>query len=496
LIFAIPFDDAYAVSHTLSDNLSCTYATQNGGLGGTWDSSSNTCTINYLTLNSADTLTVVSGVTLVIDQAISNSGSIHNSGIITINNGAIFYNTVGSLVNNEGATINNNGTINNSSTINNKAGGTINNNAVIGGTGGYIINSGTINNGNSGNLNGKIDDNGGSINNSNTVGGTIHQFCGGSISGKPVSFKNLQCATVTVSSSKSPSLFGNQIMFTVTVLPPSATGNFTLYDGTNELYFGSLILGGTGTFSTSVLTVGTHSVSATYSGDANDGFSTSPTLTQTVNKGNTTITITSSNQKTTFGQSVTFTAVVLPNTATGSVQFNENTNPPTILGTESISGGQATFVTSSLSGGMHSISATYSGDTNYADSTSTIMTQAVISSSNTNASTQQSPPVSTPPVTPNMPSVSQTTIQIPQWIHNNAKWWSEGTVSDNDFVQGIQYLIQQKIIVIPPTTQTVSSNQIPVWIKNVAGYWANGQISDSEFVRGIQFLIQVGIIKV
>jgi cystathionine beta-lyase family protein involved in aluminum resistance len=71
-------------------------------------------------------------------------------------------------------------------------------------------------------------------------------------------------------------------------------------------------------------------------------------------------------------------------------------------------------------------------------------------------------------------------------------------VGDNDFVQGIQYLIQQKIITIPSTTQSSSviSNQIPAWIKNVAGYWANGQISDGEFVKGIQFLIQVGIIKV
>lgn len=72
-----------------------------------------------------------------------------------------------------------------------------------------------------------------------------------------------------------------------------------------------------------------------------------------------------------------------------------------------------------------------------------------------------------------------------------------GIVSDNDFVQGIQYLIQEKIIVIPQTAQSSSqlTNQIPVWVKGVAGWWANGKISDDEFVKGIQFLIQVGIIK-
>jgi hypothetical protein len=102
------------------------------------------------------------------------------------------------------------------------------------------------------------------------------------------------------------------------------------------------------------------------------------------------------------------------------------------------------------------------------------------------------------PTPVNMTTIAPTTTQIPQWVHNNAKWWSQGTVGDNDFVQGIQYLIEQKIIVIPQTTQSSSqsTNQIPAWIKNNAGWWANGQISDNEFVKGIQYLVQQGIIKV
>lgn len=95
-------------------------------------------------------------------------------------------------------------------------------------------------------------------------------------------------------------------------------------------------------------------------------------------------------------------------------------------------------------------------------------------------------------------STNQSTTEIPSWIHNTAKWWAEGSVGDNDFVKGIQYLIQQKIITIPNTTQsnTQSTNQIPPWVKGIAGWWADGKISDSEFIRGIQFLVQAGIIKV
>ncbi|MGI0047171.1 MAG: hypothetical protein ACREBB_08295 [Nitrosotalea sp.] len=91
-------------------------------------------------------------------------------------------------------------------------------------------------------------------------------------------------------------------------------------------------------------------------------------------------------------------------------------------------------------------------------------------------------------------------IQIPQWVKNNAKWWSEGSLDDQSFVSGIQYLIKQGIMVIPPTvtnsSNTGQSQQIPSWIKNSAGWWASGQISDTDFVKGIQYLISNNIIKI
>ncbi len=33
--------------------------------------------------------------------------------------------------------------------------------------------------------------------------------------------------------------------------------------------------------------------------------------------------------------------------------------------------------------------------------------------------------------------------EIPEWIKNNAGWWSEGLIGDSDFVSGIQYLIKE-----------------------------------------------------
>jgi hypothetical protein len=86
---------------------------------------------------------------------------------------------------------------------------------------------------------------------------------------------------------------------------------------------------------------------------------------------------------------------------------------------------------------------------------------------------------------------------IPEWIKNNAGWWADGTITDLDFITGIQYLIQQDILSVPQTSATGGQEDgIPDWIKNNAGWWAQGLISDDDFLNGIQYLIGIGLITV
>ena len=40
------------------------------------------------------------------------------------------------------------------------------------------------------------------------------------------------------------------------------------------------------------------------------------------------------------------------------------------------------------------------------------------------------------------------------------------------------------------------SEEIPKWVKEVAQFWVDGQISDSEFIEAIEFLVNAGIIKI
>lgn len=88
-------------------------------------------------------------------------------------------------------------------------------------------------------------------------------------------------------------------------------------------------------------------------------------------------------------------------------------------------------------------------------------------------------------------------VSIPDWVKDLAKWWSDGTISDTEFVSGIKYMIEHDIISIPQTTPTdAKSQQIPYWVKNNAKWWSQGTISDSDFASGLEYLIQHGIIQI
>ncbi len=88
--------------------------------------------------------------------------------------------------------------------------------------------------------------------------------------------------------------------------------------------------------------------------------------------------------------------------------------------------------------------------------------------------------------------------RIPDWVKNNAGWWASGKLSDSDFTNGIEYLIENDIIVISDLPQSTgnSNEKIPDWVRFNASWWAAGLITEDEFVEGIQFLVEQGIIRV
>ncbi|MBS1801213.1 MAG: Ig-like domain repeat protein [Acidobacteria bacterium] len=184
--------------------------------------------------------------------------------------------------------------------------------------------------------------------------------------------------TVLLTSSANPAALNQAVIFTASV-PAGATGTMTFHDGSTVLGTGAISGAGVATLSISTLTIGTHPITANYSGDSSYNPAVSPVLSQVIGKLPTTITLSVGSGTSLINGPVTFTAVVSSTapTPTGTVTFLEGT---TVLGTVALStngtvvgfqlSGTAALSISTLSGGSHQITAVYSGDTSFLTSTS------------------------------------------------------------------------------------------------------------------------------
>jgi hypothetical protein len=187
--------------------------------------------------------------------------------------------------------------------------------------------------------------------------------------------------TTTLTSDPNPSVFGEPVILTATVTPaPTPGDSVDFFDGATPLGSGTVDATGVATFTTSTLTVGDHSLTATFLGDATFDPSTSPVDTQTVTQAGTTTTLTSAPDPSLFGQAKTLIATVAAvppgsGTPTGTVTFFDGA---ALLGVGTLDGtGAASFATSALGVGSHSLTAVYGGDTNFAGSTSPVDPQTV-----------------------------------------------------------------------------------------------------------------------
>jgi len=86
---------------------------------------------------------------------------------------------------------------------------------------------------------------------------------------------------------------------------------------------------------------------------------------------------------------------------------------------------------------------------------------------------------------------------VPDWVKNTAGWWATDAISENEFVNAIEFLANEGIISVESSSNVAKSNQsVPDWVKNTAGWWATNAISENEFVNAIEFLANEGIIEI
>lgn len=182
-------------------------------------------------------------------------------------------------------------------------------------------------------------------------------------------------------------VYGTNVTFTATFtkgLPQVTgvpTGTITFKDGLVTIGTGILNGSGVAILTTNGLTAGVHSVTAVFPGDANFQPNTTLPVSVTVTKATTATALGTSVNPVAPGSPVTFTASVTDTsagsigTATGTVTFLDGA---TTIGTGILNAsGVATLVTSTLSAGVHSITASYGGDNNFTGSVSSVLSQSV-----------------------------------------------------------------------------------------------------------------------
>jgi hypothetical protein len=93
-------------------------------------------------------------------------------------------------------------------------------------------------------------------------------------------------------------------------------------------------------------------------------------------------------------------------------------------------------------------------------------------------------------------------IQIPQWVRDNAKGYGNGQLDDHKlletyFLAGIEYLVEKGVLTADLAEETKNQEyKIPDWVKNNAKWWTDNKISDEEFLNGMQYLIENQIIDI
>jgi N-acetylneuraminic acid mutarotase len=191
----------------------------------------------------------------------------------------------------------------------------------------------------------------------------------------------------TLSVSATTLTYGQPLLLTGAVTAASGGtpgGTVTFYNSTTSMGSASLNGGGVATLSLTPA-VGSYSITASYGGSSSDYASvSSPPIAVTVSPAPTTAVLTASPNPAPFGANVTFTATVGISTVvpivspavtpTGTVSFYDGT---TLLATENIASGVATYSTSALSVGSHNITADFAANPDFNASPSNLVVEVI-----------------------------------------------------------------------------------------------------------------------
>lgn len=95
-------------------------------------------------------------------------------------------------------------------------------------------------------------------------------------------------------------------------------------------------------------------------------------------------------------------------------------------------------------------------------------------------------------------TVGNNFVKIPDWLKLTTQFWVNNQMTDKEYTQSIQFLIEQNIVHVPFVSKPIETNDsvIPVWIKTNSQNWIDGNASNDEFSIGISWMIERGLVLV
>jgi len=92
--------------------------------------------------------------------------------------------------------------------------------------------------------------------------------------------------------------------------------------------------------------------------------------------------------------------------------------------------------------------------------------------------------------------------KVPVWIQSTAQFWVDKDVSDREFIDALGFLVKEKIIEVDVEPQLTEQDQlldeepqVPAWIATTTDWWINGQVPEDQFLEGIKWMIQNKVIR-
>ncbi len=87
-------------------------------------------------------------------------------------------------------------------------------------------------------------------------------------------------------------------------------------------------------------------------------------------------------------------------------------------------------------------------------------------------------------------------VQIPNWFKHTTKLWTSSSISDQEYINTLQFLLEKDMIKVPfsKPPKAPSPTEIPVWIKSNSAKWSSDGMTNDEFSIGIQWMLERGVL--